>query len=59
MTADDADIFFGRSRETDALVEQIKYSRFMAVVGASGSGKSSLTAAGTDSALTSKCDYWE
>jgi formylglycine-generating enzyme required for sulfatase activity len=46
FTEADADIFFGRSRETDALVQQIKHSRFVAVVGASGSGKSSLTAAG-------------
>lgn len=46
FTEDDADIFFGRGRETDALVQQVKNSRFVAVVGASGSGKSSLVGAG-------------
>ncbi|NLF78373.1 MAG: SUMF1/EgtB/PvdO family nonheme iron enzyme [Chloroflexi bacterium] len=43
---DDAPIFFGRGRETDALVEKVRDSRFVAVVGASGSGKSSLVGAG-------------
>lgn len=46
FTEKDAPIFFGRGRETDALVEQVRQSRFVAVVGASGSGKSSLVAAG-------------
>jgi len=46
FTEDDAPIFFGRGRETDALVQQVKDSRFVAVVGASGSGKSSLVGAG-------------
>jgi hypothetical protein len=41
-------IFFGRIRETDKLIERLrdKRLRFLAVVGASGSGKSSLVAAG-------------
>ena len=44
----DAPIFFGRGRETDGLVKALAGSatRFLAVVGASGSGKSSLVAAG-------------
>jgi hypothetical protein len=42
----DAPIFFGRGRETDALVKQVAASRFVAVMGASGSGKSSLVGAG-------------
>ncbi len=46
FTEDDADIFFGRGYETDALVRQVAASRFVAVVGASGSGKSSLVGAG-------------
>ncbi len=46
FTEDDAPIFFGRGRETDALVQQLENSRFVAVVGASGSGKSSLVGAG-------------
>ncbi|MEN8197603.1 MAG: hypothetical protein ABFS30_13985, partial [Pseudomonadota bacterium] len=41
-------IYFGRGRETDRLLELLVDSavRFVAVVGASGSGKSSLVAAG-------------
>ncbi len=46
FTEADAPIFFGRGRETDALVQQLENSRFVAVVGASGSGKSSLVGAG-------------
>lgn len=42
----DAGIFFGRGRETDALVKQVADNPFVAVVGASGSGKSSLVGAG-------------
>ena len=45
--ANDAPIFFGRGRETDGLVARLaKGERFTVVVGASGSGKSSLVAAG-------------
>jgi formylglycine-generating enzyme required for sulfatase activity len=39
-------IFFGRVRETGLLIKLIAESRFVAVIGASGSGKSSLVAAG-------------
>lgn len=46
FTPDDAPVFFGRSRETDALLKQVNDRRFVAVVGASGSGKSSLVGAG-------------
>ena len=48
FTPDDAPIFFGRGRETDELVRRLAdtASRFVVVVGASGSGKSSLVAAG-------------
>jgi formylglycine-generating enzyme required for sulfatase activity len=46
FTESDADIFFGRGYETDALIRQLTASRFVAVVGASGSGKSSLVGAG-------------
>jgi formylglycine-generating enzyme required for sulfatase activity/energy-coupling factor transporter ATP-binding protein EcfA2 len=42
----DAPIFFGRGRETDALVRRVAERRFVGVVGASGSGKSSLVGAG-------------
>ncbi|MGB7990722.1 MAG: SUMF1/EgtB/PvdO family nonheme iron enzyme [Candidatus Methylophosphatis roskildensis] len=47
FTPDDAPIYFGRGRETDELVRRLADGcRFLAVVGASGSGKSSLVAAG-------------
>ena len=48
FTPADAPIFFGRGRETDGLVSKLgdPAVRFLAVVGASGSGKSSLVAAG-------------
>jgi energy-coupling factor transporter ATP-binding protein EcfA2 len=49
----EAPIFFGREREIDALLEMLTApeGRFIAVVGASGSGKSSLVAAGLLPAL--------
>ncbi len=46
FTRADAPIFFGRGQETGDLVQRIGESRFVAVVAASGSGKSSLVAAG-------------
>jgi HEAT repeat protein len=46
FTDDDAPIFFGRGRETDALLERVTSNTFTAVVGSSGSGKSSLVGAG-------------
>ena len=48
--ADAAD-FFGREALTDHLVERIQEARFLAVVGPSGSGKSSVVRAGLVSAL--------
>ena len=47
LTVRDAPVFHGRDREVDLLMERIKNgSRFIAVIGASGSGKSSLVWAG-------------
>ena len=48
FTAADTPVFFGRNRETDDLLRLLAKDRvrFVAVVGASGSGKSSLVAAG-------------
>ena len=46
FTNEDAPIFFGRGQETDDLVDRINSNRFVTVVGASGSGKSSLVWAG-------------
>ncbi|MFF4361015.1 hypothetical protein [Streptomyces sp. NPDC001604] len=44
--ADDADLFFGRDKLTDRLLELTRSRRFTAVFGPSGSGKSSLLRAG-------------
>jgi WD40 repeat protein len=49
----DAELFFGREAETQRLVEEVKGSRFLAVLGPSGSGKSSLVKAGLVPALRS------
>ncbi|MGH3054030.1 MAG: hypothetical protein ACRDL7_03515, partial [Gaiellaceae bacterium] len=43
---DDADDFFGREALTEHLVERIAETRFLGVVGPSGSGKSSVVRAG-------------
>ena len=48
---DDAAWFFGREAEVQQLVEQLKVARFLAVIGPSGSGKSSLVRAGLLPAL--------
>jgi hypothetical protein len=42
----DADLFFGREALTCELVERVKREPFLAIVGASGSGKSSVARAG-------------
>nr|WP_026332435.1 protein kinase [Deinococcus apachensis] len=49
----DAPDFFGREREVAALLEHLKGSRFVALVGPSGSGKSSVVRAGLLPALWS------
>ena len=46
-----AEFFFGRERDIQRLLEKLKNTRFVAVLGASGSGKSSLTRAGLIPAL--------
>ena len=46
-----ADFFFGRERDIQRLLEKLKGTRFLAVLGASGSGKSSLVRAGVIPAL--------
>lgn len=48
---DDADSFFGRDAEIQQALEKLRTARFLAVVGASGSGKSSLVRAGIVPAL--------
>jgi WD40 repeat protein len=49
--AEDALLFFGRDPETDELLRRLDDTRFLAVVGLSGSGKSSLVRAGLLPAL--------
>ena len=44
--AHESDLFFGRERETDDLRKRLRTTRLLAVVGGSGSGKSSLVRSG-------------
>ena len=48
---DDADLFFGRDEVLDDILARLGADRFVAVVGASGSGKSSLVRAGVMAAV--------
>jgi energy-coupling factor transporter ATP-binding protein EcfA2 len=50
----DASLFYGREALTSELVEHLRHHRFLAVVGASGSGKSSVVRAGLIPALQGK-----
>ena len=44
--ADEDYLFFGRERNTDELVRRLRRNRILAVIGGSGSGKSSLVRSG-------------
>ncbi|BAZ42704.1 pentapeptide repeat-containing protein [Calothrix sp. NIES-4101] len=46
FTEADAKYFYGRQAVTDQLIEKVRQSNFLAVLGASGSGKSSVVRAG-------------
>jgi hypothetical protein len=46
FTAEDQPLFFGREAQVNAMLRQLEDHRFVAVVGSSGSGKSSLVRAG-------------
>lgn len=48
---EEAHLFFGRETQGDELLRRLRMERFIAVVGTSGSGKSSLIRAGLFSAL--------
>jgi WD40 repeat protein/class 3 adenylate cyclase/tRNA A-37 threonylcarbamoyl transferase component Bud32 len=48
---EDHDLFFGREEILSELLDRLESSRFVAVVGASGSGKSSLVRAGVIAAV--------
>ena len=52
--AEDVDIFFGLEEDTNELCRLVQERAFLAVVGASGSGKSSLVRAGLIPALTTE-----
>ena len=47
----DAELFFGREKLTAELVDHLRRNSFLAVIGASGSGKSSLVRAGVKDVL--------
>lgn len=51
FTEADSSMFFGRERETELVLNKLDFSGFVAIVGSSGSGKSSLVAAGVIPAL--------
>ena len=46
-------LFFGREKEIDALLRRLRSTRFLSVVGSSGSGKSSLVRSGLIASLYS------
>ena len=46
FSSDESHLFFGRDGQSDELLERLGKNRFLAVVGTSGSGKSSLVRAG-------------
>src|SRR5689334_23625260 len=48
---DEEHLFFGRENQVDAMVDALAATRFLAVVGSSGSGKSSLVNCGLRPAL--------
>ena len=48
------DFFFGRQADSESVVERLEQTRFVSVVGGSGTGKSSLVAAGVEPALKKK-----
>ncbi|MEP6918160.1 MAG: ATP-binding protein, partial [Acidobacteriota bacterium] len=51
--ADEEHLFFGREREIDELLRRLRTTRFLSVVGTSGSGKSSLVRSGVIPSLYS------
>ena len=58
FTAATAKFFFGRQRDVEALWQRLEQSNFVPVIGASGSGKSSLVRAGLIPALQQSGKNW-
>lgn len=56
---EDTQFFFGRESLTPRLINQLNQQAFLAVVGASGSGKSSLLHAGAIAQLRQGSSYRE
>ncbi len=54
----DAPLFFGREEIVAGLVRQLRAARFLALIGASGSGKSSILRAGLIPALREEKSAW-
>lgn len=64
FTQEESDLFFGRDGCVDSMVDRLAETRFLAVVGPSGSGKSSLVRTGLLEALElglypSAGSYWQ
>ncbi|MDQ3980583.1 MAG: TIR domain-containing protein [Actinomycetota bacterium] len=51
FSEESSDLFFGREEEIEQILQRLRLERFMTVIGPSGSGKSSLVAAGLVPAL--------
>jgi hypothetical protein len=58
FTRDESDLFFGREGCVDAMVDRFASTRFLAVLGPSGSGKSSLVRTGFQDALDLGLHPW-
>jgi WD40 repeat protein len=56
---EDARFFFGRKEYTEEILERLKHYPFVALVGASGSGKTSLVQAGLRPVLTNGNGAWQ
>ena len=58
FTREESDLFFGRDGCVDAMLDRLAATRFLAVLGASGSGKSSLVRTGLLDALDLGLHPW-
>ena len=56
---EESHLFFGREKQIKELIDILQRANFIAITGASGSGKSSLIKAGLIPALAKTADNWE